>query len=96
MQRYHLVCARPQLYSMEALAFIIRQRGVEGMDYYLDDFTLVEKPSSQQCKRNLEVALSTCEEVGFRVAPEKTEGPTTSLSLFGVKLDMELMEPRLP
>ena len=80
----------------EALAFIIRQRGVEGMDHYLDDFTLVEKPSSQQCKRNLEVALATCKEVGFRVAPEKTEGPTTSLSLLGVELDTELMELRLP
>lgn len=80
----------------EALAFIIRQRGVDGMDHYLDDFTLVEKPRSQQCKRNLEVALATCEEVGFQVAPEKTEGPTTSLSLLGVELDTELMEVRLP
>ena len=66
------------------------------MDHYLDDFTLVEKPRSQQCKRNLQVALATCEEVGFRVAPEKTEGPTTSLSLLGVEFDMELMELRLP
>jgi len=80
----------------EALAFIIRQRGVDGMDHYLDDFTLVEKPRSQQCKRNLEVALATCEEVGFRMAPEQTEGPTTSLSLLGVELDTELMELRLP
>ena len=32
----------------EALAFITRQRGVDGMDHYLDDFTLVEKPRSQQ------------------------------------------------
>ena len=80
----------------EALAFTIRQRGVDGMDHYLDDFILVENPRSQQCKRNLEVALATCEEVGFRVAPGKTEGPTTSLSLLGVELDTELMELRLP
>ena len=79
----------------EALAFIIRQKGVEGMDHYLDDFTLVEKPRSQQCKRNLEEALVTCEEVGFREAPEKTDGPTTSLSLLGMELDMELIELRL-
>jgi len=30
------------------------------------------------------------------VAPEKTEGPTTSLLLLGVELDTELMELRLP
>ena len=29
------------------------------------------------------------------MAPEKTEGPTTSLSLLGVELDTELMELRL-
>ena len=80
----------------EALAFVIWQRGVEQMDHYLDDFTLVGKPRSQQCKRNLEVVLETCQEVGFRVAPEKTEGPTTSMSLLGVKLDTESMELRLP
>ena len=32
---------------------------------------------------------------GIQVAPEKTEGPTTSLSLLGEKLDTELMELRL-
>ena len=42
----------------ETLAFVIRQRGVDGLDHYLDDLTLVEKPRSQQCKRNLEVALA--------------------------------------
>ena len=80
----------------EALAFVIRKKEVEGLDHYLDDFTLVEKPRYQQCKQNLEVALATCDEVGFRVAPEKTEGPTTSLSFLGVELDTEAMELRLP
>ena len=80
----------------EGLAFVIRQRGVEGLDHYLDDFSLVGRPRSQQCKRNLDVALATCEEVGFQVAPEKTEGPTTSLSLLGIELDTELMQLKLP
>ena len=43
----------------EALAFVIWERGVDGMDHYLDDFTLLEKLRSQQCKRNLVVALAT-------------------------------------
>ena len=66
------------------------------MDHNLDDFILVDKPRSQQCKRNLEVALATGEEVGFQVGPGKTEGPTTPLSLLGVEFDTELMELRLP
>lgn len=62
-----------------------RQRSMQGLDHYLDDFMMVGKPRSPQCKRNLETALVTCKEVGFRVVPKETEGPTTALSLLGVE-----------
>ena len=66
------------------------------LDHYLDDFIIADKPGSSQCTRSLETALETCEEVGFRVVPEKTEGPTTALTLLGVELDTERLELRLP
>ena len=76
----------------EALAFVIRQKGMEGSDHYLDNFKIVDKLRSPQCKRNLETVLATCEEVCFRVVPEN---PTTALSLLGVELDTELLVLRL-
>ena len=45
---------------------------------------------------NLQTALTTCEEVGFMVAPEKTRGPVTLISLLEIELDSELLELRLP
>ena len=80
----------------EALAYVIRQKGVEGLDHYLDDFSIVSTPKSAVCGRNLQTALETCEEMGFPVAREKIEGPATIITLLGIILDSELMQLRLP
>ena len=66
------------------------------MDHYLDDFSIVNSPKSAVCGRNLQMALETCEEMGFPVAREKTEGPATIVTLLGIILDSELMQLRLP
>ena len=44
---------------------------------------------------NLATALETCE-LGFLVAPEKTEGPVTEINLLGIMIDSERLELRLP
>ena len=80
----------------EALAYIIKQEGVERLDHYLDDFSLVGGPKSPECGRNLKTALETCDGVGFPVAAEKPEGPATRITLLGIELDSELLELRLP
>ena len=80
----------------EALAYIIKQKGVEGLDHYLDDFSLVGGPQSPECGRNLKAALETCDQVGFPVAEEKTEGPATRITLLGIVLDSDLLELSLP
>lgn len=76
----------------EALAFIIRQRGVTGLDHYLDDFLIVGRPKSPECNQS----LATCAESGFPVATEKTEGPVTTITLLGIELDSEQLQLRLP
>ena len=48
------------------------------MDHYLDDFVVV---GPQGCAQTLQIALETCKEVGFPVAGEKREGPTTVLTV---------------
>lgn len=66
---------------------MIRQEGVEEFDHYLDGFSTVGPPKSQQCRHDLDTSLETCEEVGCPVAGEKTEGPSTKIILLGNKLD---------
>ena len=80
----------------EALAHMIRQKGVEELDHYLDDFSIVGSPNTQQCRRDLEISLATCEEAGCPVAGEKTEGPTTVMTLLGIELDSIQLQLRLP
>ena len=80
----------------EALAFAVQQRGVRGLDHYLDDFSIVGNPKSPECGQNLELALATCADLGFPVATEKTEGPVTTITLLGIELDSEKLQLRLP
>ena len=80
----------------EALAHMIRQKGVEELDHYLDDFSIVSPPQSQQCRRDLEASLVTCDEAGYPVAEEKTEGPATEITLLGIELDSAKLQLRLP
>ena len=88
----------PILFSAvaEALAYIIHQKGSVWMDHYLDDFVVVGPPGSYGCAQTLQIALETCKEVGFPVAGEKTEGPTTVLTVLGIEIDSNKMELRLP
>ncbi len=80
----------------EALAFMIKQKGVKGLDHYLDDFSIVGDPKSPECSQSLRISLETCEQTGFSVKQEKTEGPTTRMIILGVELDSELLQLRLP
>ena len=88
----------PMIFNVvaEALAHVIRERGVKNLDHYLDDFSLVAPPASSVCGENLRVALGTCEELGFQVATEKTEGPATTITLLGIEVESDRLELRLP
>lgn len=74
----------------------MQHRGVRLIDHYLDDFITVGKPQSSECASNMEIALSTCAELGVPVASEKVEGPATCLEILGIEIDTVAMEIRLP
>ena len=80
----------------EALSFLIKEREVKWIDHYLDDYIVLGPPSSEDCRRGLQVALDTCEKVGFPVAEEKTVGPATVIRFLGIELDSDQMQLRLP
>lgn len=69
---------------------------MKGLDHYLDDFSIVGTPKTPECSQSLRTALEVCEQTGFFVKPEKTEGPTTSMIILGVELDSERLQLRLP
>ena len=81
------LCSVPKIFSAlaDGLMLILYSRGVTLARHYLVDFLLLGPPSTQACQAALCSTLSTCEELGLPVAPEKTEGPGCSPS-WGLKL----------
>ena len=83
------LCSGPKLFSAltDAMMWFLWDRGVESTLHYLDDFLLLGPPRQPACHQALSTTLALCEELGFPVAPEKTEGPTTSLTFLGIEID---------
>ena len=80
----------------EALEWIIRNGGVELIFHYIDDFVVLGPPQSEACERGLLSLIQTCASLGLIVADEKTEGPSTCLTVLGIEFDTVAMELRLP
>ena len=80
----------------DALAWLMRQKGVSFVEHYLDNFITVGRPGSLECQENLGVMLKMCEATGTPIDPEKTKGPCTTLVFLGIKVDTVAMQLRLP
>lgn len=80
----------------DALAYMIRQKGVDWLEHYLDDYVLVGPPKSNKCKEDLVTSLQTCDEGGYPVANEKTGLPATLMTLLGIEFDSVNQVLRLP
>ncbi len=59
----------------DGLGWVMRNRGVTQVRHYLDDFITVGSPGTKECHGNFKTMLSTCEDLGVPVAPEKCGGP---------------------
>ena len=68
---------------------------IRHMLHILDDFLFIA-PSQIQCHHHLHQFSGLCETLGIPLAPEKTEGPLTTLTFAGIELDSISMEARLP
>ncbi len=79
----------------DALEWILRNRGVQCLAHYLDDFIMVGPPRSEVCRRYLEVVSTTCSELELPLAADKQVGPTTCLEFLGIELDTDQLEMRL-
>ena len=88
----------PKIFSAltDSMMWILQQRGVHRALHYLDDFLVLGPPDEPECGVALRTTLSLCKELGFPVAPEKTEGPVTSLVFLGIVIDTVRGQLRLP
>ena len=88
----------PKLFSAlaDSLLWIFFKQGVSLAIHYLDDFLFLGPPQEPDCQQSLDKALQFCQQLGVRIAPEKTEGPTTSIIFLGIKMDTESKQLRLP
>ena len=80
----------------DAAEWIVRQRGVEFVIYYLDDFLIVMSADTNQGEHALRILLESFERLGLPVAWDKVEGPSMCLTFLGFELDTKSMETRLP
>jgi hypothetical protein len=79
----------------DAMMWMLYERGIEIAINYLDDFLLLGPQESPRCNDALATTLALCAELGFPVAPEKTEGPCTTLVFLGIEIDSVAQQIRL-
>ena len=82
-------------YFADALQYIMKENGASTCEHYLDDYITVGKPDSDECAKNLQTMLDTCEKTGFNVNCEKVTHPATVIEYLGIIIDSEKMELRI-
>ena len=88
----------PKLFSalIDAMMWALWDRGVSMALHDLDDFLVLGPPDQPTCAEALATTLALCEELGFPVAEDKTEGPSTTLTFLGIEIDTLQLQLRLP
>ncbi|CAN2388360.1 RNA-mediated [Pristimantis euphronides] len=89
-------CAYFEAFS-SFLEWVMRDiAGSETIIHYLDDFFCVAPGDTKGCLGLLKAIEWVCGHFGVPLAPEKTEGPSTTLCFLGIEIDSKRMECRLP
>ena len=88
----------PKIFSAVAdgLLWAMVCNGIQEGIHYLDDFLLAGKADTLEFASLLDTAFRTCHEVGFPVARNKVEGPSTNSTFLGILFDTAAGELHLP
>ena len=78
----------------DALQWIMLANGITSFIHYLEDFFFVEPPGLGGAA--LSRALALWKSLGVPVAPNKVEGPSTTICFLGLELDSSTLTARLP
>ena len=80
----------------DALAWMMKRKGIQWLEHYIDDFITIGPPGTSECASNVAIMHAECAEVGLPIEPEKDEGPDACISCLGLELDTIALEIRLP
>ena len=79
----------------DAAQFISTYEGIHYMTHYLDDFLILGQTEGE-CEEGLVLFQKICKKLGIPLAPEKTEGPSTTLEFLGIIIDTVSLTIHLP
>ena len=80
----------------DGLEWTVRHDGVREMYHYLDDFLVLGAPGSNECETGLSKLLGWTRWLGFPIAEEKVEGPSSRITFLGIEIDSDALVLRLP
>ena len=88
----------PKLFNAvaDALEWHLKQRGIRHVFHYLDDFIVVARPASPDCRIAIGILNEACTYLGVPIADHKRDGPTTCLTFLGIEVDTMAGQLRLP
>jgi hypothetical protein len=67
-----------------------------GISHILDDFFFISNSNSSKCKEDLTNFLYLCKKTGIPINMAKTVVPSTTITIYGIEVDSDAMECRLP
>ena len=80
---------------VDAAEWVGKQQSVEFLIHYLDDFLLVGRPGTTECSACLQCLLQSFDRLGFPIALDKLEGPSTCLTFLVDPVAMTVCLPSL-
>lgn len=89
-------CQIFESFSTSVQWILTNKYDVEDMAHLLDDFFFVGPSGSKKCQTALENFHKLCDHIGVPIKHEKTESPTTEITIFGFEINSNLMLARLP
>ena len=92
------LCSSAKIFNAiaDALEWRLKAIGVRYVYHYLDDFTVLGAPGTDECARAVNELQATCSKLGIPLATHKSEGPATSITFLGIVIDTVAEELRLP
>lgn len=80
----------------EALRWVcLTKLKIGNLAHILDDFLFLAE-AEYVCQQHLDAFVSLCQDLGIPLAPEKTVGPSQTITFLGIEIDSVNMELRLP
>jgi hypothetical protein len=80
-----------------SLQWILNQKfNIKGISHLLDDFFFVGKANTNDCFKALQTFLCLADILGVPIKAEKTQLPSTCITIYGIEIDSKQMVACLP